>query len=85
MATAAPQEFRMLIAQPSEHSFTAVAVEVLPQFGLAFVEAAGTRTWAVTRSMPGPGLDALREGQRVKLQVEEHAGFSLIRSYALAD
>jgi hypothetical protein len=67
--------------QPIHHSVTATAHEVLPKFGLAFVVDDQNTTWAVTRSTDGPGLDALRTGQRVQLTLDHHPDFSVVRSY----
>jgi hypothetical protein len=67
--------------QPIRHCVTATAQEVLPKFGLAFVVDDQDTTWAVTRSTDGPGLDALRTGQRVQLKLDHHPEFSVVRSY----
>jgi hypothetical protein len=59
----------------------ATAYEVLPKFGLAFVIDDADTTWTITRNMEGPGLDTLRTGQRVRLTLDHHAGFSVVRAY----
>jgi len=56
--------------------------EVLPVVGLAYVQADGCGTWAITKSTRGVGLDGLQEGQRVEMVVEDHTRFSLVREYA---
>ena len=60
---------------------TATADEVLPRFGLAVLVDDEARTWAVTRSTEGPGLDRLRAGQRVQLTLDHHPEFSVVRAY----
>ncbi len=59
----------------------ATILEVLPKFGLAFLVDDSDTTWAVTRQMDGPGLDALRTGQRVRLIIDQHSHFSVVRAY----
>lgn len=60
---------------------TATAHEVLPKFGLAFLVDDHETTWTVTRSMEGPGLAALRTGQRVHLTLHHHPDFSVVHTY----
>ena len=60
---------------------TAIAHEVLPKFGLAFLVDDHETTWAITRHMEGPGLGSLRAGQRVQLTLDHHPGFSVARAY----
>ncbi len=59
----------------------ATAHEVLPKFGLAFLIDDHDTTWTVTRSTEGPGLGKLRRGQRVRLTLDHHPHFSLVRAY----
>lgn len=59
----------------------ATAHEVLPKFGLAFVIDDEDTTWTITRNMDGPGLDGLRTGQRVRLTLDHHPAFSVVRAY----
>jgi len=59
----------------------ATILEVLPTFGLAFLVDDIDTTWAITRSMNGPGLDVLRTSQRVKLMIDHHSSFSVVRAY----
>ncbi len=61
---------------------TATAFEILPRFGLAFLVDDQQTTWTVTRSTDGPGLDALRSGQRVQLTLDHHSDFSVVSAYA---
>lgn len=67
--------------QSTQSDILATAHEVLPKFGLAFVVDDTKATWAITHHMDGPGLDALRPGQRVQLTVAHHADFSVVRAY----
>lgn len=71
----------MTAAQTNRPPVMATAHEVLPKFGLAFVIDDHETTWAITRNMVGPGLDALRTGQRVQLTLDHHAAFSVVRAY----
>ena len=59
----------------------ATAHEVLPKFGLAFVVDDDVATWTITRNMEGPGLDALKTGQRIRLTLDHHPAFSVVRTY----
>lgn len=59
----------------------ATAQEVLPKFGLAFLTDDQDMSWTVTRSTQGPGLGTLREGQRVRLTLDHHPRFSVVRTY----
>jgi hypothetical protein len=59
----------------------ATAHEVLPRFGLAFLVDDQDTTWTVTNAMEGPGLHALHPGQRVRLTLGHHLGFSVVRAY----
>jgi hypothetical protein len=60
---------------------TATANELLPQFGLVYLDGEDGQSWAVTRSTPGPGLEAIKAGQRVKLTLGHHGEFSVVSSY----
>jgi hypothetical protein len=75
----------MSAVKTNRSSVVGTAREVLPKFGLAFVIDDADTTWAVTRDMEGPGLDALRTGQRVRLTVDHHPAFSVVRAYDLQD
>jgi hypothetical protein len=72
----------MSAAHKHRSHVTATAQEVLPKFGLAFLVDDQETTWTVTRSMEGPGLDTLRNGQKVQLTLDHQAGFSVVRAYA---
>lgn len=63
-------------------SVTATASEVLPRFGLAFLVDDANKTWTITKSTQGPGLDRLQSGQRVELTLNHFPGFSVVRAYA---
>ena len=59
----------------------ATAQEVLPRFGLAFLIDDHDMTWTVTRCTEGPGLEVLCSGQRVRLTLDHHPHFSVVRAY----
>jgi hypothetical protein len=59
--------------------------QVLPRFGLAFVLDDVSHSWGVTRSTPGSPFDALTAGRRVRLQIEVHQSFSVVREYRVLD
>lgn len=52
----------------------ATVIEVLPSFGLAWLQDDQMREWAVTRSTPGVAFDELLQGQRVSLHVTAFGG-----------
>ena len=60
---------------------TAVVTEVLPKFGLAYLEDGQGRTWAVTRATKGAGLDSMAPGQTFELALEVHTAFSVVGRY----
>jgi hypothetical protein len=62
-------------------SIVATAQEVLPKFGLAYFVDDKDSTWAVTSSTPGPGIGALRIGQRVRLTIQPRPGFTVVGRY----
>jgi len=76
-------EKSMSAVNPNRSLVAATAHEVLPKFGLAFVIDDDDTTWTITRNMSGPGLDALRAGQRVRLTLDHHPAFSVVRTYEL--
>ena len=59
----------------------AVVTEVLPKFGLAYLEDDQGRTWAVTRCAKGTGLDSMAPGQAFELTLEQHTAYSVVGSY----
>ena len=59
----------------------AVVTEVLPKFGLAYLEDDQGRTWAVTRCAKGTGLDSMAPGQAFELTLEQHTAYSVVDSY----
>jgi hypothetical protein len=81
----ASEDKNMSAGHTDRSQVMATAQEVLPQFGLAFVIDDRQATWAITKSMEGPGLDALRTGQRVQLMLDHHPDFSVVRAYAPQD
>ena len=58
----------------------AVVTEVLPKFGLAYLEDDQGRTWAVTRCTKGAGLDSMSLGQAFELKLK-HTAYSVVDSY----
>jgi hypothetical protein len=60
---------------------SAVVQEVWPITGLAYAMDAGHRTWGITRSTPGVGLQHLQPGQRIDLTVVAHDAFDLVSAY----
>jgi hypothetical protein len=59
----------------------ATAQEVLPKFGLAYFVDDKDSTWAVTSATPGPGIEGLRIGQRVRLTIQPRPGFTVVGLY----
>jgi hypothetical protein len=55
---------------------------VLPRTGLAYLVDETARSWAVTKSMPGVGIETLQPGQRLTLTVVQHRDFALVSEYA---
>jgi hypothetical protein len=55
----------------------AITLEVLPTFGLAYAEDGERTACALTKSTPGPGLQPLQPGQRLRLTLDQVAGFSM--------
>ncbi|MEN9891022.1 MAG: hypothetical protein RLY78_1317 [Pseudomonadota bacterium] len=51
--------------------------EVLPATGLAYVKDENQRSWALTRSTPGTGLEQLQPGQLLSVSVRrlQHAEY----------
>lgn len=70
--------------QPSS-KVTATVIQVLPLFGLAYLEAGDKSSWAVTKSTQGSGIPTLAPGRRVELTVEHHPGFSVVSAYMAVD
>jgi hypothetical protein len=73
----------MGIQQISDTSVTAITHEVLPKFGLAYLVDDCDRTWAITRSTKGPGLDGMQPGQRCQLTLDRQSAFTVVREYQL--
>lgn len=51
---------------------------VLPGLGLAYVSD-GEQRWGVTRAALGERFEALSPGTRVRLELQQHRGSSLVR------
>lgn len=58
---------------------------VLPVTGLAYLTDDDAGQWTVTRNMSGLGVANLTPGQRLDLQIEHHADFSLVSAYTPLD
>ncbi len=73
----------MVVQQFSEKCVTATVHETLPKFGLAYLVDDSDRTWVITRSTKGPGLDGIHPGQRCKLTLDDHQSYTLVQDYQL--
>ncbi len=69
-------------AQHGSSKVRARVTEFLPTFGLAYLTDEDWKTWTVTKSTEGPGLQALQLGKHVELTVAHHDRFSLVNAYA---
>lgn len=58
-------------------SIDAQVDSVLPKFGLAYVSD-GEQCWGVTRQDLGNTFDSLAPGMRVRLELQQHGGVSLV-------
>lgn len=67
------------------HSVHAVALEVLPNFGIAYFVDEHDAHWAVTKSTPGQGLHGLQPGQRVQLTLKHADDITLVSAYQALD
>jgi hypothetical protein len=59
----------------------ATVVEVLPMTGLAYLLGDDCRSWAITKSTSGVGLDALKPGKRVDLTIVHGRKFDIVTTY----
>ena len=73
----------MVAQQLSDTVVTAFTSEVLPKFGLAYLVDDSDRTWTITRSTKGPGLDGMRPGQRCQLTLDCQECYTLVQEYRL--
>ena len=70
-------------AMPSVSRQVNATVElVLPRTGLAYLVDETERSWAVTKSMPGIGIETLEPGQRLTLTVVHYNDFAIVSEYA---
>lgn len=70
------------MSKKSEHSLATVVAtvyQVMPKLGLAYVADDKGTEWAVTKSTQGMALHELTVGGRVRLVVERHPKFSVVR------
>ena len=71
-------------ARKSTH-VAATVTEILPAMGLAYLTGDDHRSWAITKSTHGVGLDALKAGRRVELTVVHDPRFSIVSEYTPLD
>jgi hypothetical protein len=64
---------------------TATVQDIWPATGLAYATDDNKRTWGLTRSTEGVGLEHLRTGQRLELTVVDHDQFDLVTEYKLVN
>ncbi len=62
---------------------SATVLSVLPRTGLACVVHEAERSWVVTKSMCGIGIEALEPGQRLSLTVVRYRDFTVVSEYAV--
>jgi hypothetical protein len=72
-------------AAPATVTVTVTTQEILPELGLAFVVDDRNTTWGISRHIEGPGLHTLERGQRLQVQLQRYAGFSLVQAYRAVD
>lgn len=67
------------MSSQSEQTSRVVATiqEVLPRLGLAYALDEGGRCWGITRAAAAQALATLKQGDKVTLVVEQHAGFAI--------
>jgi hypothetical protein len=71
-------------AHRSSHT-AATVVEVLPVTGLAYLDGDDHRSWAITKSTAGTGLDALTPGKRVDLTIVHGCRYDIVSAYSALD
>lgn len=69
----------------SPADISVVVDEILPRLGVAYLHDDVGRSWGVTRSTPGVGLDRLHCGQRLRLSLKQHGSFTLASGYIPLD
>ena len=62
-------------------SVTAIVREVLPKFGLAYLEDPSGRVWMVTQSCTGPGLASMQPGDAFQLKLAQFDHQLFVSSY----
>jgi hypothetical protein len=69
--------------QTSNPVVTTTVLEVLPNFGLAYLVDDCNHTWTITHGTKGPGLGDLLPGQRCELTLDTCRDFTLVSEYRL--
>jgi hypothetical protein len=63
---------------PSHVLVTATVEAVMPCLGLAYLVDDDSREWTVSKGTKGVDVTALKQGQRLHLDVEHHDTFSYV-------
>jgi hypothetical protein len=75
----------MFLGVPNSSHAAATVVEVLPATGLAYLVGDDSRSWAITKSTPGLGLDTLMPGKRLDLTIVHRREFDIVSAYSALD
>jgi hypothetical protein len=75
----------MFLGVPNSSHAAATVVEVLPATGLAYLVGDDSRSWAITKSTPGLGLDTLKPGKRLDLTIVHRREFDIVSAYSALD
>ena len=70
--------------QANSTEVTGVVREVLPKFGLAYLEDQQGRVWVVTASCAGPGLASMQTGDAFQLKLAQFDHKLFVSSYQRA-
>jgi hypothetical protein len=70
---------------PQRMTVHAHAEELLPKFGVVWLRDELDRTWTVTRATAGPGLERLRAGQPLRLEIAHSTVGALVVSYTIVE
>jgi hypothetical protein len=69
---------------PNSTEVMGVVREVLPKFGLAYLEDQQGRVWVVTASCAGPGLSSMQTGDAFQLKLTQFDHKLFVHSYQRA-
>ena len=72
------------LKQANSTEVTGVVREVLPKFGLAYLEDQHGRVWVVTASCVGPGLASMQTGDAFRLKLAQFDQKLFVSSYLRA-